>query len=295
VVHSIGVTLPAPASASIAVSHQGEDGVPGDETRRVERGVLRITWVGHSTVLLDLDGVRLLTDPVLRARIAHLRRVGARVDASSVSDVDAVLVSHLHYDHLDVPSLLRVGRSAQVVLPAGSTRLLRRRGFTRVAQLGVGEELDVGAVTVAATEAEHDGRRTPFGLDRPAVGYLVTGSARIWFAGDTDLFDGMSGLAPGLDVALLPVSGWGARLPPGHLGPRTAAEALQRLRPRVAVPIHWGTYRQLGLTRRDEALRAPAEAFVEHAAELAPDVDVRVLSVGETLELETPIATGALP
>ena len=139
------------------------------------------------------------------------------------------------------------------------------------------------------------GSATPFSLDRPAVGYLVTGSARIWFAGDTDLFDGMSELAPGLDVALLPIAGWGARLPPGHLDPRTAAEALQLLRPRVAVPIHWGTYKQIGLGRSDEALRAPAEAFAQHAAELAPDVDVRLLPVGGTLELETPIAAGAQP
>jgi L-ascorbate metabolism protein UlaG (beta-lactamase superfamily) len=295
VVHSIGVTPPGPASASIPSSRQVEDGVPGDETRRVERGALRITWVGHSTVLLELDGVRLLTDPVLRTRLAHLRRVGAKVDARSVADVDAALVSHLHYDHLDVPSLLRLGRSVQVVLPAGSTRLLRRRGFTRITQLGVGEELDIGAVTVAATRAEHDGRRTPFGLDRPAVGYLVTGSARIWFAGDTDLFDGMSELAPGLDVALLPIAGWGARLPPGHLDPRTAAEALRLLRPRVAVPIHWGTYRQVGLSRAEDALRAPAESFAQHAAELAPDVDVRLLPVGGTLELQTPIVAGAAP
>jgi L-ascorbate metabolism protein UlaG (beta-lactamase superfamily) len=295
VVHSIGVTPPSRASDSIPLSEQVEEAVPGDQTRRAERGVLRITWVGHSTVLLELDGVRLLTDPVLRARLAHLRRVGARVDAKAVSDVDAALVSHLHYDHLDVPSLLRLGRSVQVVLPAGSTRLLRRRGFTRITQLAVGEELDIGAVTVAATRAEHDGRRTPFGLDRPAVGYLVTGSARIWFAGDTDLFDGMSELAPGLDVALLPIAGWGARLPPGHLDPRTAAEALQLLRPRVAIPIHWGTYRHFGLGRAEEALRAPAEAFAGHAAELSPDVEVRLLSVGDTVELETPIATGALP
>jgi L-ascorbate metabolism protein UlaG (beta-lactamase superfamily) len=295
VVHSIGVTPPWPASDSIPLTRQVEEAVPGDETRRVERGVLRITWVGHSTVLLELDGVRLITDPVLRNRLAHLRRVGARADAGALRGVDAVLVSHLHYDHLDVPSLLRLGRSIQVVLPAGSTRLLRRRGFTRISQLGIGEELDIGAVTIAATKVEHSGKRTPFSLDRPAVGYLVTGSARIWFAGDTDLFDGMSELAPGLDVALLPIAGWGARLPPGHLDPRTAAEALQLLRPRVAVPIHWGTYKQVGLGRSDEALRAPAEAFAQHAAELAPDVNVRLLPVGGTLELETPIAAEAQP
>jgi L-ascorbate metabolism protein UlaG (beta-lactamase superfamily) len=295
VVHSIGVTPPGPASASIPLSRQVEEAVPGDETRRAERGVLRITWVGHSTVLIELDGVRLVTDPVLRNRLAHLRRVGARVDADKLRDVDAVLVSHLHYDHLDVPSLLRLGRGAHVVLPAGSVMLLRRRGFSRITALDVGEQLDIGGVTVAATEAAHDGRRMPFGAARPCVGYLVTGSARIWFAGDTDLFDGMSELAPGLDVALLPVAGWGARLPPGHLDPRTAAEALQLLRPRVAIPIHWGTYRHFGLGAAPEALRAPAESFASHAAELAPDVEVKLLPVGGTLELETPIAAGAQP
>ena len=269
--------------------------MPEDETRRVERGVLRITWVGHSTVLLELDGVRLVTDPVLRNRMAHLRRVGARADAGRLRGLDAVLVSHLHYDHLDVPSLLRLGLGVHVVLPAGSVMLLRRRGFSRITALDVGEQLDIGAVTVAATEAEHSGKRTPFSLDRPAVGYLVSGSARIWFAGDTDLFDGMSAFAPGLDVALLPIAGWGARLPAGHLDPRSAAEALRLLRPRVAIPIHWGTYRHFGLGRDEELLRAPAEAFAEHAAELAPDVRVELLPVGGTLELETPLAVGARP
>ena len=257
--------------------------------------MLRITWVGHSTVLLELDGVRLVTDPVLRNRLAHLRRVGPRADVGPLRDLDAVLVSHLHYDHLDVPSLLRLGRGVPIVIPAGSVMLLRRRGFSRITVLDVGEQLDIGGVTVAATEAAHDGRRMPFGAARPCVGYLVTGSARIWFAGDTDYFDGMSALAPGLDVALLPVAGWGARLPEGHLDPSSAAEALRLLRPRVAVPIHWGTYKHFGLGRGEEVLRAPAESFAEHAAEVAPDVDVRLLSVGDTLELETPIAAGALP
>ena len=110
-------------------------------------------------------------------RLAHLRRVGARVDARSLAGVDAVLVSHLHYDHLDVPSLLRLGRSVEVVLPSGSTRLLRRRGFTRIASSAGGEEPRIGAVTVACDRGRAAGERLPFSLDRPAVGYLVSGSA----------------------------------------------------------------------------------------------------------------------
>jgi L-ascorbate metabolism protein UlaG (beta-lactamase superfamily) len=257
--------------------------------------VLRITWIGHSTVLLELDGVRLVTDPVLRARLVHLRRVAAPADASALAGVDAVLVSHLHYDHLDVPSLLRLGRSVRLVAPAGSRGFLRRRGFREVSELDVGDELTLGGLTVRATEAEHAGRRTPFAANTRTIGYMVTGSARVWFAGDTDLFDGMSAFAPGLDVALLPIAGWGARLPAGHLDPLRAAQALRLLRPRVAVPIHWGTYKHFGLGRAEELLRVPADSFVRHAAELAPDVQVELLPVGGSLELETPIAAGARP
>jgi L-ascorbate metabolism protein UlaG (beta-lactamase superfamily) len=255
--------------------------------------VLRVMWVGHSTVLVELDGVRLLTDPVLRGRLAHLRRVGGRAEPGALRDLDAALVSHLHYDHLDLPSLERLGRSVHVVVPAGGGRLLRKRGFGSVEELQVGDEAHVGPVTIRATHAEHEGRRSPFGAAAPAVGYLVAGSARVYFAGDTDLFDAMSALAPGLDVALLPVAGWGPRLPAGHLGPREAAQALALLRPRVAVPIHWGTYRRIGLDRQAALLRAPAESFARLAEELAPDVDVRILPVGGQLELPVPTVSEA--
>jgi L-ascorbate metabolism protein UlaG (beta-lactamase superfamily) len=247
--------------------------------------VLRIRWIGHGSVLLELDGVRLLTDPVLRSRLGHLRRVVGPVDAEELGHLDAVLVSHVHYDHLDTRSLARLGRSVQIVVPAGGGGLLRRRGFSRVTEVDVGSELGIGALTIRATYAEHEARRAPFGVRVPALGYIVIGSARIYFAGDTDLFEGMTTLADDLDVALLPVAGWGSRLPPGHLDPLRAAQALAMLRPRVAVPIHWGTYRRIGLAREPALLRAPAESFVRFANELAPDVEVRLLPVGGSLEL----------
>jgi L-ascorbate metabolism protein UlaG (beta-lactamase superfamily) len=247
-------------------------------------GGLRLTWLGHSTVLIELDGVRLLTDPLLRRRVAHLRRTGPDVDAAALADLDAVLVSHAHYDHFDVPSLRRLGRSVRLVVPRGTGRLLRVRGFRSVTELRPDDEATVGSVVVRATHAEHGGGR-PFAFRAPSLGYLVSGSARLYFAGDTDLFEGMTGLAPGLDVALLPVAGWGARLPAGHLDPRTAAQAAARLRPRIAVPIHWGSYLRLGMRLRGATPREPAEAFARHAAEIAPDVDVRILEPGETLDL----------
>lgn len=255
----------------------------------------RITWVGHSTVLIELDGVRLLTDPMLRRRVSFLLRVAGRVDAAALEDVDAVLISHLHYDHLDVGSLGRVGRKVPIVIPAGrAARLLRGRGFSRIVQLGVGEATSIGPLTVRATRADHEGSRGPLLANAPAVGYLISGSASVYFAGDTDLFDDMRSLAP-LDVALLPVAGWGPRLPPGHLNPRTAAEALQLLRPRVVVPIHWGTYTRIGTRSDPAALRAPAEEFARHAAELAPETEVRLVPVGDTLELSVPSLDAVTP
>jgi L-ascorbate metabolism protein UlaG (beta-lactamase superfamily) len=253
---------------------------------------VRISWLGHSTVLVELDGVRLVTDPVLRARVLHLRRT-APVDWTALHDLDAAVVSHAHYDHLDAPSLRRLGPSMPLVVPRGAARLLRRHGFEQVVELESGDETRVGSLMIRATHAEHGGRRGLFGVQAAALGFLVSGSARVYFAGDTDIFDGMSSLAPNLDVALLPVAGWGSRLPPGHLDPLRAAEALRLLRPRVAVPIHWGTYRRLGLSRDAATLREPAESFARLAAELAPEVDVRVVPVGGTLDL--PESVGARP
>jgi L-ascorbate metabolism protein UlaG (beta-lactamase superfamily) len=107
----------------------------------------------------------------------------------------------------------------------------------------------------------------------------------VYFAGDTDVFAGMAELGP-LDVALLPVWGWGPSLGPGHMDPEQAARAAALLRPRVAVPIHWGTYLQVGLRRREALLRGPPHAFADRCAELAPDVEVRVLEPGGTLSLD---------
>ena len=244
----------------------------------------RLTWLGHSTVLIEADGVRFLTDPLRRARVLHLRRVAASAWLDD-RNIDAVLISHLHYDHLDFASLSGLSASFMVV-PRGAGSLMRRRGFRNVIELEPGGEEQVNGVTVRATHAEHDSSRGPFGVKTAALGFLVSGSISTYFAGDTDLFGGMGAIADELDVALLPVAGWGPKLPPGHLNPRSAAEALSLLRPRIAVPIHWGTYRRFGLSRDPAVLREPAESFARLAAELVPEVEVRVLPVDGVLDIE---------
>jgi L-ascorbate metabolism protein UlaG (beta-lactamase superfamily) len=241
----------------------------------------RLTWLGHSTVVVDLEGTRVVTDPVLRGRVWHLRR-DAEVTAESLGELDAILVSHAHFDHLDLGSLRRLDKALPVVVPRGAGGLVRRRGFGEVVELDVGEEFEIGAIRIRATHAEHASGRGPFSAKTPSLGYVLDGQASVYFAGDTDLFPEMRELAP-LDVALLPVAGWGPTLGPGHLDPARAAEALRLLRPKVAVPIHWGTLRTLFA---EPAGDRPAREFARLAGALAPEVDVRVLSIGETLALE---------
>ena len=242
----------------------------------------RVTYVGHATILIDLDGVRLLTDPVLRARVVHLRRIAPPVSAGSLGQIDAILLSHAHWDHLDLPSLRTFDRSVRVVAPRGLGALLRKLRFAEISEVDVGEKLTIGAVEVTATPAEHDGRRGPLGVSAPALGFVVTGSKRVYFAGDTDLFTDMEAIGGSLDLALLPVAGWGKKLGPGHLDAARAATAASLLKPRVAVPIHWGTFRPVS-ERGDPG--HPETEFRDRAAKLAPEVEVRILAPGETLDL----------
>ena len=241
----------------------------------------QVTFVGHSTVLVDMAGVRLLTDPLLRGRVAHLRRIVPFRAVPGLTDPHAVLLSHAHLDHFDVPSLRALSPSARVVLPKGWSELARRAGLADVTEVEPGDRVDLGGVEVLVTPARHDGHRLPLGRAGQALGYVVEGPQRVYFAGDTDIFEGMRDLAGNLDVALLPVSGWGRRLPPGHLDPERAARAAALLQPRYAVPIHWGTYAAPGVQGGER----PAHDFARLVATHAPGVEARVLRPGDELSL----------
>jgi len=253
--------------------------------RRAGESADRIVFLGHATTLIELDGVVLLTDPLLRGRVLHLRRQVPPVDRGLTANPAAVLVSHMHLDHLDLPSLRHLGRDTPLVVPAGAGGWLRKQRFTEVTELSMGEETQVGTLAVTAAEARHHGGRHPGGPEAQAIGYLVRGSKSVYFAGDTELFDDMSKLAGAssrLDVALLPVAGWGPTLGPGHLDPLDAARALRLLNPRLAIPIHWGTLLPIGISARYRArLADPPRQFAEHAATLAPAVEVRILEPGQ--------------
>jgi len=253
---------------------------PGVSAARTEKAGT-LTWLGHSCAAIRLDDALIVTDPVLRDRIAHLRRKSP-INPAALAGVDVVLLSHTHHDHLDLPSLGRLDQGAQVLVPSGAGGLLRRRGFRSVREVVAGDEVEVGGLRVQVTHAEHAaGFRIGTGRAQP-VGYVIDGTRRVYFAGDTDLFEGMGDLGR-LDAALLPVAGWGSRLPAGHLDPVRAVEALSLIEPRLAIPIHWGTYAPWRAPRGDDT---PAKAFAELAATIVPSVDVRVLRPGESCPLD---------
>jgi L-ascorbate metabolism protein UlaG (beta-lactamase superfamily) len=248
----------------------------------------RLTWLGHATVLLEVGGARLLTDPVLRGRVAHLRRHAPSVPPPR--DVDAVLLSHAHRDHLDLPTLRSLNPTPPlIVAPAGVGRTLRRLTGTEVREVSPGDAVEVAGAHVEAVPAVHDGRRSPVARMSDSLGYVVSpahgAGPRVYFAGDTAVTDDMTHLGE-VDVALLPIWGWGPSLGPGHMDPGEAVDALALIRPRVAVPIHYGTLLPIGLGRRyGRVLRDPLETFEAAAAERVPETRVAVLASGEDLAL----------
>ncbi|UUN30226.1 MBL fold metallo-hydrolase [Streptomyces sp. FIT100] len=252
---------------------------------------VEVTWWGHATCTVVDSGVRVLTDPLFVGRLAHLRRRRGELPPPEAAVAEAVLVSHLHSDHLHLPSLARLSPGTLLVVPLGAQRAvpgLRRLDGVRITEVGPGDEVAVGEVRVRAVPALHDGRRLPIGPRRsPALGYVIRGEARTYFAGDTGLFDEMAEAVGPVDVALLPVGGWGPFLGHGHLNPDRAARALAALAPRSAVPVHYGTYWPIGLDAvRPHEFHSPGDEFVRKAARLAPSVAVHRLGHGESVRPE---------
>lgn len=221
----------------------------------------RITWLGHNTTVVEWRDRRVITDPLLTRRVAHLRRHVPLPGA--LGRIDVVLLTHVHGDHVHLPSLRRIDRSAAVVLPPGASPLVEHLGFAQVVELAVGEVRQVAGVPVRGVPARHKAGRGPHSRVRSEPMGFVVGdrSLSVYVAGDTDLFDGMAEVA-GVDVALLPIWGWGPSIGVGHLDPVRAVDAVRLVDPTVVVPVHWGTYSPAVLGRRRPPwLPVPAVRF----------------------------------
>lgn len=255
---------------------------------------MRITWWGHATTTIEENGTRLLTDPVLTSRIAHLRRRRGPAPEPVAAECDAVLVSHMHADHLHLTSLALVAPAAALVVPRGAARLIHSECGAalsdRCIEVAPGNQVRIGALEVTAVTAAHDGRRLPWSQHSgPALGYRVEGSPSVWFAGDTGLYDDLAAEAGPVDLALVPVGGWGPTLGAGHLDPAWAAEAVRRVQARVAIPVHFGTFWPIGCDwLKPHLFLPPGDAFKSKMAEVDPAVQVEVLVPGASTEVVRP-------
>ena len=228
-------------------------------------GAVGLRYVGHSTVLIEVEGIRILTDPFLRDRLGPLERHGPRPDAADLGQVDVVLVSHGHPDHFDRRSLEAVQGRPIVVVP-------RRLGPTVRRWPGRGRGASAGRAHRDPRRADRSGPGEALDLTgrraRP-LGYLVGGPSAVWFAGDTARYPEMLALRGRVDIALLPVWTWGPHLGPGHLGPEDAAAVAAAVGARVAIPIHWGTLYPRRLHRLwTGPLIQPGDRFATVAARL---------------------------
>ena len=225
----------------------------GDIARRGRRPYafpvsIDVTWLGHSTVVVDIDGVRIVADPLLRRHAGVLRRRGRRPDPAAWAGPDAVLLSHLHLDHAEVRSLRLLGDAPVLTAPENAA-WATAKGLNGQ-PLAPDEWVPVGTPNAGSGCVWCPPCTTPRPMPHrpnPANGHLVQGpSGTVWVAGDTELYPDMELLptwagAP-IDVALVPIAGWGPRLSAGHMGPEEAAVACRRIGARWAVPVHWNTF-----------------------------------------------------
>jgi N-acyl-phosphatidylethanolamine-hydrolysing phospholipase D len=258
--------------------------------------VATATWLGHAAVLLRHDGVRYLTDPNWSAHAGPGGRLGARrfapppLPLAELPPLDFVLISHSHYDHLDLPTLAELHRlqpATRFFVPLGNAELLRGEGIENVTELDWGETAKVGDAEIHCLPAKHWSARGLFDQNRRLwSSWAVVGPARrVYFAGDTGAFAGHEAIGRALgpfDLAALPI---GAYLPtemmrPSHVDPEEAVAAALALRAQRALGIHWGTF---DLT--DEPIGEPPVRFraALQAAGL-PDDRGWVFRLGETRE-----------
>ena len=234
---------------------------------------LAVTWWGHSSVTVEMGTTRIGTDPLLVDRLLHLRRY-APTPGAAATEVDLVLVSHLHGDHFHVPSLAQVSSAAPIVVPRGAADLLRSLPGREVIEVEPGDVLERSGVGIEVVPARHDGRRLPLGRRHvPALGFRIEGQSHsFWYPGDTGPHAGMAEVES-VDLALVPIGGWGPTLGDRHLDPEQAAEAVALVGATWAMPVHYGTFwpvgmRTLNRTNHRRLFESPGSRFAEAMAQV---------------------------
>jgi N-acyl-phosphatidylethanolamine-hydrolysing phospholipase D len=252
-----------------------------------------ITWIGHATMLVQLDGVNILTDPIWSERsgpygIGPHRLVPPGLRFEDLPPIHAVIISHDHYDHLDRATVRRLARehNPRFFVPLGIGSWLREQGAQDVVELDWWDARIYRGVTFVATPAQHcSGRSLTDQNLRLWSSWAVLGAhARFFFGGDTGYTPGMAEIGRRLgpfDVAVLPIGGYSAFTArhPNHLSPEESVQLFEDLHARLLVPMHWGTF---ALNR--EPYREPPDRLLAEALRRGLEEHVAILSPGQSID-----------
>lgn len=269
----------------------------GAELAKAPQSGLRITWLGHSTILVSIDGYRVLVDPILSERASPFSWIGPKrfypppLAFQALPKIDVVLISHDHYDHLDQRTIVRLkDTSALFVVPLGVGAHLESWGvpLARIVERDWWGEAQVGELTLTATPARHFSGRSLVMANRDQTlwaGWVMRGPEhRVYYSGDTAMFPGFAEIGERLgpfDAALIETGAYNRLWPDVHIGPEQAVQAHRMVRGGLYIPVHWGTF--------DLALHSWTEPVERLLVAAAKDgVPVVVPRPGESIEPATP-------
>jgi len=267
--------------------------------RQPDPAAIQVTWIGHSSFLVQVDGLNILTDPVFSRRVSPVSFAGpARLappglDFKDLPAIDAVLISHNHYDHLDKRTLQHLGNGPRVFVPLGHHRRLAGWGIFRVSELDWWQTSFLGPVLIHCVPARHNSNRGLFDIDRDLwSGWVVeTRKGNIYFAGDTGYgphFREVAARRGPIRLALLPIGHYGPHrlVRPVHMDPAEAVRAHRDLEAELSIAMHWGTFPMSPAPPAEPLAEPPAYFRVALSeAGLSPG-SFRLLKIGQTLALK---------
>lgn len=294
------------AKVALAMLTRGSVGKPGgpvplNAPRLAEPATtaLAATWLGHATVLLEVDGTKVLTDPVFSERVSPSQRWGPRrlhplpISPADLPDLDAVVISHDHYDHLDMAAIHHlVGtQRCPFLVPVGVAAHLRRWGVPaeRIIELDWDEQTAVGNLTITCTEARHFSGRTLARNTTLWSSWVIAGpSHRVFFGGDTGYtpaFAGIGATFGSFDLAVLPIGAYNQAWPDIHMDPEEAVKACGDLGGRLLLPVHWATF-DLAFHRWAEPVQRLIPAAEDSGIALALPTPGQRFDVGGPIPLD---------
>jgi L-ascorbate metabolism protein UlaG (beta-lactamase superfamily) len=258
-----------------------------------------ITWIGHSTFLIQMAGLNIVTDPVWARRMAFQKRLAPPgIELSDMPSVDVVLISHAHYDHLHVASLRKLRGSKKMIVPAGLRKKLMIRGFLQSQELHWWEDTTFHGVKFSFVPAQHWTRRNPWDMNTSHWGgwvLQIDHGPTIYFAGDSGYFRGFSeiGRRFDIDVALLPIGAYDPEwfMASQHVSPEEALQAFLDVKAKYFVPMHYGAFK----LSDDTPVQALQRLEAARARLGIPEEKLLMLRHGETMRFESHLINSETP